>query len=208
MRERHEHDAQRLERLRITPARAGKTGKDAYRKRKLGDHPRSCGKDAEAAWDGVTGWGSPPLVRERQSVQFVSVIPAGITPARAGKTPVRAGPSDGRQDHPRSCGKDTGLMPWPCFTEGSPPLVRERHSRHVHGRLNDRITPARAGKTPSQYQTAHDNKDHPRSCGKDMLPAMLLPPCVGSPPLVRERPSSTCVLIASAGITPARAGKT
>ena len=72
-------------------------------------------------------------------------------------------------------------------TLGSPPLVRERLYTLLKGYTGDGITPARAGKT---FQVGHlytADEDHPRSCGKDFIPAIS--GCVfgGSPPLVRER---------------------
>ena len=50
--------------------------------------------------------------------------------------------------------------------------------------------------------------DHPRSCGKDTLAAVMATIMLGSPPLVRERHDSTKAKSYSARITPARAGKT
>ena len=72
----------------------------------------------------------------------------------------------------------------------------------------DRITPARAGKTPAELWKSKELGDHPRSCGKDIIMSILMMIFLGSPPLVRERPTileqGTCAF----GITPARAGKT
>ena len=71
-----------------------------------------------------------------------------------------------------------------------------------------RITPARAGKTGDWFFVPRQYRDHPRSCGKDLL---MLDPSVldlGSPPLVRERPMENIADDPSGRITPARAGKT
>ena len=70
------------------------------------------------------------------------------------------------------------------------------------------ITPARAGKTQHYGLERGIRGDHPRSCGKDMMPASTALMELGSPPLVRERPSQFLSLFITAGITPARAGKT
>ena len=70
----------------ITPARAGKTQPPKTEGRKARDHPRSCGKDTEAARKRSKRCGSPPLVRERQIFRIGPFCLHRITPARAGKT--------------------------------------------------------------------------------------------------------------------------
>ena len=192
----------------ITPARAGKTDKEKDLVRKYRDHPRSCGKDLPSLQLLTMGWGSPPLVRERHLYQGRGVHHHGITPARAGKTPLPRERRTPSWDHPRSCGKDvfnfyrsTGLM-------GSPPLVRERLYRISRFHCNRRITPARAGKTDKPASSSLRLRDHPRSCGKDISRRRSITTSIGSPPLVRERPSKPRNKIRCPGITPARAGKT
>ena len=49
----------------ITPARAGKTPREAPLFYADGDHPRSCGKDVNKLLEEKRNKGSPPLVRER-----------------------------------------------------------------------------------------------------------------------------------------------
>ena len=70
------------------------------------------------------------------------------------------------------------------------------------------ITPARAGKTYRQSLLLLRSRDHPRSCGKDQTKIKKKLDALGSPPLVRERPSFRAIVHRHAGITPARAGKT
>ena len=53
-----------------------------------------------------------------------------------------------------------------------------------------------------------NSKDHPRSCGKDILQGSVSANWVGSPPLVRERQERKDLDLQQMGITPARAGKT
>ena len=132
--------------------------------------------------------GSPPLVRERQFSSNFPIKCNGITPARAGKTRRIVHPSTHIQDHPRSCGKDDIYTSTYTVYWGSPPLVRERRYLHKHLYCLLGITPARAGKTPYHRTRTHAIEDHPRSCGKDPVSAILAG--------------------LSAGITPARAGKT
>ena len=70
------------------------------------------------------------------------------------------------------------------------------------------ITPACAGKTGVSVIPKHLPEDHPRLRGKDVSPALQLPPCVGSPPLARERRERRKRTGDIIGITPACAGKT
>ena len=112
------------------------------------------------------------------------------------------------RDHPRSCGKDNVKDIGRGMARGSPPLVRERRKNGPYGTRNTRITPARAGKTPTSIDRPDMGGDHPRSCGKDENCKVPSSCSRGSPPLVRERRRASPSLVAFAGITPARAGKT
>ena len=151
---------------------------------------------------------SPPLVRERQVLQFRSLFSVGITPAHVGKTSPKPRIRISAGDHPRSCGKDKTSNPRKRINGGSPPLVRERQGTTLNRLAHIRITPARAGKTAGDRAVSTACRDHPRSCGKDSTGAGLSRPPSGSPPLVRERLTRIGVLPDRNGITPARAGKT
>ena len=153
-------------------------------------------------------WGSPPLVRERLVSIVMARLHVGITPARAGKTMHRRLFPGQCWDHPRSCGKDSPPTNLLRNGLGSPPLVRERRTAMERGTLMTRITPARAGKTPTSYHFFRSNRDHPRSCGKDISLRASSTGSAGSPPLVRERLAVAFFITAVTGITPARAGKT
>ena len=102
--------------------RDNKTGGVMY----IGDHPRSCGKDAGDSVFHAVAPGSPPLVRERHEHGSASHGKSRITPARAGKTGHQRRLPLPHRDHPRSCGKDTNKTKNPVEHLGSPPLVRER----------------------------------------------------------------------------------
>ena len=152
--------------------------------------------------------GSPPLVRERQRLQYALKQCSGITPARAGKTHQFCQPNRAVEDHPRSCGKDYISISTSWTAAGSPPLVRERHKNAGDRNGRKGITPARAGKTTSNNYLSNSMQDHPRSCGKDWHQESESAPLQGSPPLVRERLTPCYDSKRYVGITPARAGKT
>ena len=147
-------------------------------------------------------------MRERRGEMLQLQKSDGITPARAGKTRCGRVLRLRWQDHPRSCGKDRWPVVGLMASLGSPPLVRERHKNYYPEPYNDRITPARAGKTAGCTVWPGMHRDHPRSCGKDDWENLPIRRNGGSPPLVRERPLGPSILPVYRGITPARAGKT
>ena len=208
MRERHLSQESEVGRLRITPARAGKTGVTCSDPDCIWDHPRSCGKDVRFPARTAASSGSPPLVRERHQTGAGNHVAMRITPARAGKTVVAITIRYVPRDHPRSCGKDRIQGLFALGVEGSPPLVRERLDFLPLPCNLLRITPARAGKTITSTSPSMAFEDHPRSCGKDHIEESEKQTQWGSPPLVRERLCRQFKHFFIFGITPARAGKT
>ena len=92
--------------MRITPAYAGKTSRRIWQLGQFRDHPRVCGKDQRRKTDRGIKRGSPPRMRERPIFGDITSWPWRITPAYAGKTEISQVWANGRQDHPRVCGKD------------------------------------------------------------------------------------------------------
>ena len=131
----------------ITPACAGKTGRQRSGRLPGRDHPRMCGKDRKVFIYSLNFGGSPPHVRERHRVTEYYLLFRGITPACAGKTKRWSNTTRWARDHPRMCGKDHGMSSLCNHGLGSPPHVRERHRRRPYAVRRTRITPACAGKT-------------------------------------------------------------
>ena len=75
-----------FQKLRITPADAGKTDGNVIVLVYSADHPRGCGENAVHALCTVCAAGSPPRMRGKQVHLFNCGHDAGITPADAGKT--------------------------------------------------------------------------------------------------------------------------
>ena len=131
-----------------------------------------------------------------------------ITPACAGKTGTLTINSVRVKDHPRVCGKNRRNILRRASNGGSPPRVREKPDKERTQEIQNRITPACAGKTLFKYVKPSSTWDHPRVCGKNYLVSSKTQEIPGSPPRVREK------LLASDGqggyrrITPACAGKT
>ena len=90
---------------------------------------------------------------------------------------------------------------------GSPPHVRGKDTIHSRATVHKGITPACAGKRSVDGNARLSEQDHPRMCGEKQywhLPYQLRP---GSPPHVRGKARVVMESLASAGITPACAGK-
>ena len=140
-------DLKTSSRMRITPARAGKTPVQPLPLVFPPDHPRACGENQFPRKFVDFGKGSPPRVRGKLDAGAVEDGCKRITPARAGKTHDIERKRRLCGDHPRACGENSAnaLIESP-FT-GSPPRVR---GKLVGMRLScptKGITPARAGKT-------------------------------------------------------------
>ena len=73
--------------------------------------------------------------------------------------------------------------------------------------VNQRITPAYAGKSVCTHCLTYCRGDHPRLCGKKQTVTNLLMANIGSPPPMRGKVISCTVNSKCIGITPAYAGK-
>ena len=108
----------------ITPAHAGKRGRQACSIAGSEDHPRACGE--KTATDIISGkvTGSPPRMRGKvlDIVRFVSLF--GITPAHAGKSICTRRCATHRRDHPRACGEKLPPRDHGRVFKGSPPRMR------------------------------------------------------------------------------------
>ena len=173
---------------RITPACAGKTFFKLFIFQFIWDHPRVCGKNSERCKKSRISSGSPPRVREKPFITYVTCGRVGITPACAGKTQRDVKSRGYRQDHPRVCGKNLSRTRALHRCKGSPPRVREKLLSTLVYKVVTRITPACAGKTRATYATDTRERDHPRVCGKNILFSSLMTSILGSPPRVREKP--------------------
>ena len=91
--------------LGITPAYAGKSW--VYSCFVFGgwDHPRVCGEKRLRILPLRSAVGSPPRMRGKGQTLENLVLPAGITPAYAGKSFLWGGAVAAHQDHPRVCGE-------------------------------------------------------------------------------------------------------
>ena len=95
-----------LDRIRITPADAGKTCFLSPLFLLSQDHPRGCGENFVKLNCPTALPGSPPRMRGKRWVRGGLLSESGITPAGAGKTTSHFSHTKLLQDHPRRCGEN------------------------------------------------------------------------------------------------------
>ncbi|SES04329.1 hypothetical protein SAMN05443377_1391 [Propionibacterium cyclohexanicum] len=192
----------------LTPAFAGKTGGPRRCIAATPAHPRIRGEDAGAGAGLSRVMGSPPHSRGRPYAGVVEAGVEGLTPAFAGKTrsPQRWG--DDERAHPRIRGEDQGGDGAGRAPRGSPPHSRGRQHVRCFVFSDGGLTPAFAGKTSTMRPRPGRTGAHPRIRGEDWQWRVMLTSWLGSPPHSRGRLTIRATTRASAGLTPAFAGKT
>ena len=105
-------------------------------------------------------------MRGKVANNYFSIIPAGITPAHAGKSIFLSPYHSSLWDHPRPCGEKP-LHAWICLPFlGSPPPMRGKVIVFITIVPIIRITPAHAGKSWQWPRAFAIRQDHPRPCGE------------------------------------------
>ena len=135
-----------IQKERITPAYAGKSGELCNGELCIRDHPRVCGEKPVLDSRTVCRRGSSPRMRGKAVRWIVRRLTPGITPAYAGKRPGFSGPFLPTGDHPRVCGEKVNAFDLVRLHKGSPPRVRGKGGQSVRNRRQAGITPACAGK--------------------------------------------------------------
>ena len=193
---------------RLTPARAGNTGKGYTTHSGRAAHPRSRGEHQACSLRASRLIGSPPLARGTHSPPPPSSQRRRLIPARAGNTRLLKHLSRRAQAHPRSRGEHCLNRLDGFLFFGSPPLARGTRLALDQTIETMRLTPARAGNTASPPQWARTNPAHPRSRGEHFLLALRASRTPGSPPLARGTRTGNLDRLPDARLTPARAGNT
>ena len=106
-------------------------------------------------------------MRGKPDYTYVAYSDGGITPADAGKTCRCWALRRNYWDHPRGCGENFAVVVWFAAAAGSPPRMRGKPATTALDALDERITPAGAGKTAPKYQCRKPPEDHPRRCGEN-----------------------------------------
>ena len=156
-----------LEVCGITPAYAGKTGKNTPLQGHGMDHPRVCGENRCSGVQPCLTQGSPPRMRGKPRLIDEGGHCSGITPAYAGKTRWQRLGQRATRDHPRVCGENVVPLLEIPELRGSPPRMRGKRNRYGGWLQGAGITPAYAGKTAAVPTCTWCSRDHPRVCGEN-----------------------------------------
>ena len=111
-------------------------------------------------------------------------------------------------DHPRTCGENLKVSDLMEILKGSPPHLRGKLLVTYLRFFPLGITPAPAGKTNLLRLYSSVSRDHPRTCGENILNPKEKPREIGSPPHLRGKRHFVSCFALGSGITPAPAGKT
>ena len=193
--------------IRITPACAGKRQRQPSTSCDRQDHPRTCGEKAPFRYSITCASGSPPRMRGKDVIKAADGSTIGITPAYAGKSGSGCDLQTHRWDHPRMCGEKDSIIIHHRKEQGSPPRMREKGLLTILTYMYFRITPAHAGKSSCSSADNSIEQDHPRVCGEKSAPGWRSWYAPGSPPHVRGKEQMLQQAGRVWGITPACAGK-
>ena len=152
--------------------------------------------------------GSSPRVRGKRPDGATTSRPPRLIPACAGKTSPCARLSSIVTAHPRACGENLDLADPESFPLGSSPRVRGKLGHSSDRIRDDRLIPARAGKTGAPRPDRQHHQAHPRACGENPAATSNTSPSLGSSPRVRGKLRRRHDRLAQGRLIPARAGKT
>ena len=150
---------------------------------------------------------SPPRMRGKEVKTLLNFNRVGITPACAGKRCAVPRLRFAVRDYPRVCGEKAILYTREAALTGSPPRMRGKAFHRFWHHRGQGITPAYAGKRPTQRHGRRYSRDHPRVCGEKNGICRAKVPHLGSPPRMRGKALCGLDVHIHAGITPAYAGK-
>ena len=111
-----------------------------------------------------------------------------------------------RAVHPRVCGEQLTGVALSVFEAGSSPRVRGTGCSPCSQKVRSRFIPACAGNSPDWPITGIVPAVHPRVCGEQEPPAVLVPGRVGSSPRVRGTVTIDCQCSRAMRFIPACAG--
>ena len=137
-------------RCRITPAYAGKRPFSGATLPACQDHPRLCGEKVRPKMFSLQFKGSPPPMRGKGTGSRRRHKKQRITPAYAGKSGQFVHQMHCLRDHPRLCGEKVVPSVIHSSSTGSPPPMRGKVAERSDCLSVIGITPAYAGKSPSE----------------------------------------------------------
>ena len=133
--------------VRLIPARAGKTVLWSARRRPHQAHPRAGGENPGTSSDIRQDHGSSPRGRGKHYPLTPEIAAEGLIPARAGKTWKLTPRRPSASAHPRAGGENAAPDGLVDPDAGSSPRGRGKRLEPARRRGVPRLIPARAGKT-------------------------------------------------------------
>ena len=193
---------------RLIPARAGKT-LFAWRHWIVGRaHPRAGGENDPGSKETMALPGSSPRGRGKRDVAGGDRVGCGLIPARAGKTMYSTYAGGNTAAHPRAGGENDGHEAMSPVAPGSSPRGRGKPRRTGSQPADLGLIPARAGKTSLTSPTSSQGWAHPRAGGENVSSSPSIDTGPGSSPRGRGKREADDDGGRTAGLIPARAGKT
>ena len=153
--------------LRNIPACAGKTPSCKSWGRPSSEHPRARGENARSPCCALSGTGTSPRTRGKQSGKPILSPTHGNIPAHAGKTEGEHGLVLKGEEHPRARGENllTGVRS--MYSGGTSPRTRGKLPVLDPYCLPPRNIPAHAGKTYRPRRLHCRPGEHPRARGEN-----------------------------------------
>ena len=151
-------------------------------------HPRACGENDPCWGEERIRTGSPPRLRGKWRKSRAR--PAGFSvhpPRLRGKCSRTAGGSQDWTVHPRACGENPRFDCVLFCQFGSPPRLRGKFRVNSVRLVDNRFTPAPAGKIARPDRPPRRCTVHPRACGENALNSACDMPEIGSPPRLRGK---------------------
>ena len=194
--------------FRIIPAHAGQTDGATLWAMRDSDHPRTCGANYNDPASDVFPQGSSPHMRGKRQLFRSIDVRLWIIPAHAGQTKQCASACTDGTDHPRTCGANFFSSACSRIAGGSSPHMRGKLGGTLRTLKSQRIIPAHAGQTRTLNSGSTVVKDHPRTCGANLLSTPGPSVRIGSSPHMRgkhragrRRPDVLRIIPAHAGQT-------
>ena len=132
-------------------------------------HPRVGGENLLVAAVASCVWGSSPRGRGKLISAVADRRPDRLIPAWAGKTPPTDRLEGPRLAHPRVGGENDDARKATERAYGSSPRGRGKPQPRAPGRVQCRLIPAWAGKTPSSRPRSTERRAHPRVGGENAV---------------------------------------
>ena len=193
---------------RSTPASAGRTRTADAGAFDVEEHPRERGEDLPSTDLAGASVGAPPRARGGPSSLSRSAGRQRSTPASAGRTPDTRCRTGRLGEHPRERGEDARNPAADGLSSGAPLRARGGRGLDVRDTVDDRSTPASAGRTYKPSPRHAPTWEHPRERGEDMESETAAIGHRGAPPRARGGRQPGVVRGGRRRSTPASAGRT